>query len=430
MSDSEVSSSREDCLTLKFLSSLARKYEKKYRASKDQLRKSQEHIDRLTEVLSNRTQVSFDQLLHHRYVPFAASLRDMKLEAGAEDEHFNWLASDQSLDFLSFNKSNRHTKPATTQTDSDDPTSCLRAKLADLERTVDSQRLHIERLAFENQLLKEAAAKHFKEKESETKISSVPSKPDELCRCRFNSRVLESPVKLDEQEINNRLCSDHLVRIGPNNCELLTVEGEYSGETRDGSAWGNGVLKYNNGDRYEGQFLGNLPHGHGQLLKANGVRFTGDFVRGKLHGWGRVEYPSPALFHGPLGELQSRRAAELSRSSLEGFEGTFRGGKKHGWGRLVFRNRDIYQGQFRDDEIAGWGSLLHSDGEMYVGEFANGVRAGRGLAISKTREIIMSGRFVDNRMHGVMDRYSVTKSMTFLEGAHLFSIKLPPDDSN
>jgi hypothetical protein len=47
-----------------------------------------------------------------------------------------------------------------------------------------------------------------------------------------------------------------------------------------------GVRVMPNGDVYEGEFEGNLPHGHGLLTYYNGSIYSGAFHMGKKHGFG------------------------------------------------------------------------------------------------------------------------------------------------
>jgi hypothetical protein len=51
-------------------------------------------------------------------------------------------------------------------------------------------------------------------------------------------------------------------------------------------ALSSGVRVLPNGDVYEGEFQGNIPHGHGLLTYYNGSIYSGAFVMGKKHGFG------------------------------------------------------------------------------------------------------------------------------------------------
>jgi hypothetical protein len=63
---------------------------------------------------------------------------------------------------------------------------------------------------------------------------------------------------------------------------LRFAKGTYTGELRDGEPHGEGVLRLNNGDRYEGRFAGGLFHGEGTYTWADGRRYSGRFENGRI----------------------------------------------------------------------------------------------------------------------------------------------------
>lgn len=63
---------------------------------------------------------------------------------------------------------------------------------------------------------------------------------------------------------------------------LRFAKGTYTGELRDGEPHGDGVLRLNNGDRYEGTFAGGVFHGEGTYTWADGRRYTGRFENGSI----------------------------------------------------------------------------------------------------------------------------------------------------
>ena len=56
--------------------------------------------------------------------------------------------------------------------------------------------------------------------------------------------------------------------------------GIYEGEIKDNKREGQGIMYFNNGNRYEGGFINNMPEGKGTYF-INGDWYVGDFKDGK-----------------------------------------------------------------------------------------------------------------------------------------------------
>src|SRR5690606_8428150 len=63
----------------------------------------------------------------------------------------------------------------------------------------------------------------------------------------------------------------------------------YEGELLNGNPYGKGI-KYERGNRYEGNFDGNRINGKGVLVFENGDRYEGDFVSSRMIGNGIYYY--------------------------------------------------------------------------------------------------------------------------------------------
>lgn len=77
------------------------------------------------------------------------------------------------------------------------------------------------------------------------------------------------------------------------------AKGIYTGDLKGGEPNGDGVLRLDNGDRYEGQFLEGLFHGEGTYTWKNGAVYRGEFENGEIHGQG--------VYTSSSGELQEGR---------------------------------------------------------------------------------------------------------------------------
>mgnify|MGYP001810314713 CR=1 FL=1 len=64
--------------------------------------------------------------------------------------------------------------------------------------------------------------------------------------------------------------------------------GAYDGAMNEqGQRHGYGVMKYTNGDVYEGMWETDKKHGLGKQIHRNGDIYEGEFVHGRKHGKGK-----------------------------------------------------------------------------------------------------------------------------------------------
>jgi hypothetical protein len=61
---------------------------------------------------------------------------------------------------------------------------------------------------------------------------------------------------------------------------------------------GYGKYYYNNGDRYEGEFLNGIREGKGKIFYGNGDRFEGEFQRNVREGKGKIFQANGEVFEG------------------------------------------------------------------------------------------------------------------------------------
>jgi hypothetical protein len=98
--------------------------------------------------------------------------------------------------------------------------------------------------------------------------------------------------------------------------DFVCYDGLYTGQMKNGELNGWGVLKFDNGDHYEG-----------------------GFKDGQFHGFGRMEW----------------------RAFGDAYEGTFCYGKKSGKGKLTLRDGFSYDGYWEDNRN-GRGTVAHPFG--------------------------------------------------------------------
>jgi len=133
----------------------------------------------------------------------------------------------------------------------------------------------------------------------------------------------------------------------------MTYSGEYNSY---GERHGRGILRWPNGDRYDGQFVNGMREGEGTLYSDRGSEYVGQWKRNRMHGYGVRHFASGTSYHGE-----------------------YVNGLRHGTGKTIFPNGDVYEGEYYNDKMDGHGKYLHSKvGECYEGTFRNGKKHGVG----------------------------------------------------
>lgn len=130
----------------------------------------------------------------------------------------------------------------------------------------------------------------------------------------------------------------------------------YQGEFVDNQFMGQGAMSFANGDRYEGTFRGTTKQGKGTMVFANKDRYEGDFVDNVYEGKGTFTF-----------------------ASGESYSGDYKRGLKHGKGVHIFVNKDRYEGEFDNDKAHGKGVTIFANGDRFEGEFVQGIKQGPGV---------------------------------------------------
>ena len=160
-------------------------------------------------------------------------------------------------------------------------------------------------------------------------------------------------------------CFDQPTSGESSRCEWLAdlMEGEevcvasYVGEWRDGNREGSGTLftaKY----RYQGGWLGNLPHGQQcTIVWSNGDSYVGDVVQGVRQGQGTLQLRQQGSIY------QGEFAAEKTMTEQ---------------GTTHYSDGSMYRGQHLNGLPHGTGTIMYANGCHYQGEWRAGLRHGRG----------------------------------------------------
>ena len=126
----------------------------------------------------------------------------------------------------------------------------------------------------------------------------------------------------------------------------------------------NGVLTFNDGTRYTGDYVNGLPHGRGLMVYSNGAVYDGEWKEGRREGAGQYFQPSGALMSGTwhLGHLVQGVSVDANGNR---YAGTFMNGKFNGKGALFLKDGSWGQGVWEDDELKD-GRVYYADGRLCV----------------------------------------------------------------
>jgi hypothetical protein len=160
----------------------------------------------------------------------------------------------------------------------------------------------------------------------------------------------------------------------------IWIDGVYQGDCVSGNCNnGLGALTFINGDQYKGNFEKQRPDSSGFYQYRNGDTYEGEFKNGFPHGIGTYTWSANQdKFTGRFsrGRIQGQGAYYFNNGNI--YEGNFRRGNRYGKGTMTWANGDRYEGNWDRDFMAGQGVYSYKDGDSYNGDFANGLKNGEG----------------------------------------------------
>lgn len=173
---------------------------------------------------------------------------------------------------------------------------------------------------------------------------------------------------------------------------------------------------YINGDKYEGEWLGDNCHGVGLVRKRTGGLFEGRFKFGQRTGPGKETWGNNINnpFECPMGfKHEGRGFCSYEGDYLDGhfhgsgvfrcvsgrtYEGAWRRGRRHGFGVQVMIN-DKDRGDVRRHFMGGIDALYRC--EMYRGEWDGGQRTGQGM-VEYPNGMKLCGELVAGQFEGTV----------------------------
>lgn len=123
--------------------------------------------------------------------------------------------------------------------------------------------------------------------------------------------------------------------------------------------------------------------GFGRVSFENGDKFEGEWVNDFMHGFGLYIWKDNGWYKGEIlnGEIRGRGIRKFLDGSI--YEGEFVKGKRHGNGKMTFKNGDIYEGTWQADAMSGDGDYIWAKtNDSYKGKFRYDMRSNGVLTLS------------------------------------------------
>ena len=171
---------------------------------------------------------------------------------------------------------------------------------------------------------------------------------------------------------------------------LTIKKGEYIGYVKNGVPNGNGVIRYNNGNVWEGNWVNGKPfkgdgfiyytnakyeghidnsmrNGQGKYTGDNNLTYNGSWVNDKRDGTGKCEFEDGSIYEGDWKDDIINGQGKMTYKDGSNYEGGWYGDKKHGEGKMTYKDGSNYEGGWYGDKKHGEGKLTDADGKCISG---------------------------------------------------------------
>ena len=150
---------------------------------------------------------------------------------------------------------------------------------------------------------------------------------------------------------------------------------------------GYGIYHYITGTIYEGYFKANKRNGAGILITKNGTKFRAIWKEGIIENYGQIIYEDGKIYEGYIINFLKENEGILKYPNDDIFKGLFEKDLFY-FGKYIFHNKDFYIGSFKENKFYGYGKLIYTNSrEVYQGQFLNGKKHGIGRYFYKNGDI-------------------------------------------
>ena len=176
-------------------------------------------------------------------------------------------------------------------------------------------------------------------------------------------------------------------------------QGAYSGSPGYYKPHGHGIITYENGDVYEGDWKEGDHHGKGRLEKQNGEVYEGNFKRSKFISGKVVEFLKECTYEGDFKEGKYHGKGKMKWDGGAVYEGDWKEGDLHGKGIYKWDDGGVYEGDWEEGDRHGKGIMKWDDGRVYEGDWKDNRRHGKGI-MKYASGNVYEGDWKDDQLHG------------------------------
>jgi len=155
-------------------------------------------------------------------------------------------------------------------------------------------------------------------------------------------------------------------------------EGLFKGIIINGKREINGVMTYNDGSKYDGQWKNDKKKGRGIFISslynnddddAFGIRYEGEFNNDNFEGRGICKYSNGDIYEGEWKKNKQYGWGVVKYNNGDRYEGEWEDGKFNGIGKYFLNNGERFEGKFKDSKYDGYGKYYFINGDILEGIF-------------------------------------------------------------
>ncbi|MDG1947876.1 MAG: trypsin-like peptidase domain-containing protein [Amylibacter sp.] len=198
-----------------------------------------------------------------------------------------------------------------------------------------------------------------------------------------------------------------------------------------------GLFKYDNGDKYLGEWQNDKSHGQGTYTWADGEKYVGEWQNDQKHGQGTYIYSTGNKYVGRYKNSKKHGQGIFTWANGDRYVGEYKNGMSNGQGTYTWGNGkwkgDKYVGKFKNDQRHGRGTYTHANGDTYEGGYKNNLMDGQGTyTYANGRKEV--GEFKNDKLNGYAIKYyadgSIDQEGIFKDDEFLYAEESSPNILN
>lgn len=140
--------------------------------------------------------------------------------------------------------------------------------------------------------------------------------------------------------------------------DTFTATGNVTVDHATGAMTGEGIIRWNNGEYFEGRLHAGNKQGHGVFVWRDGQRYEGDWLDDRMTGQGRLAYANGDIYEGTFLDGEPHGIGTYTATGGSVYRGAWVHGQKQGIGRLTWEDGDYWEGEFSKDQPTENGKLV------------------------------------------------------------------------